>query len=351
VAIYSVDPAREAGWSMQSFFGRQFFWNVFGWSLFIFFALIDYRVLVKLGWLWYFLLLLALGAVLVFGESDETGARRWIFSQSVQPSEFAKIILPLFLSFYLSKNRENIPSYALLLKSGFWVFLPVGLIFLEPDLGTSLVLLVVWLGMLFISGFGRNHFALVGLGLGGIGAVGWSFLKDYQKERLFTFLDPWKDPLGSGYNVLQSQIAIGAGGLGGQGWLSGKQSQLRFLPARHTDFIFASWCEQMGFLGGVALILLLGFFIWIMIRIARHAPDLEGKLLASLFGVIFVFQVLVNVGMNMGVMPVTGIPLPFVSYGGSALVVNVAIVGLLYNIANSGRKKVAKCRFRWDYQQ
>jgi len=350
LAVYSVDPMREEGWSVRSFSGRQVMWNVIGWSIFLFFAFLDYHFLVRGGWFFYLLMLLSLGGVLLFGTGDETGARRWLFSQSVQPAEFAKIFLVFFLSFYMSENREALDSYALLFKSGLLSLLPVVLVFAEPDLGTSLVLLVLWLGTLFVCGFGGRKLGTVFLGLGLLGSLGWLFLKDYQKKRIVAFLDPWKDPLGSGYNVLQSQIAIGAGGIAGQGWLSGKQSQLRFLPARHTDFIFASFCEQTGFLGGALILFLLGVFVWLSLRIARDAPDLEGKVLASLVGINFAFQVLVNVGMNMGVMPVTGIPLPFVSYGGSALIVNLVMVGLLYNIANLRKKGVGKGRPGWTFQ-
>lgn len=351
MAVYSVDPLREEGWSMKSFYGRQVIWNIIGWSIFFLFAFLDYHFLTRTGWFFYLLMLLSLGGVLLFGRGDEAGARRWLFAQSVQPAEFAKIFLVLFLGFYLGEHHEEIDSYALLFKSGFLSLLPVLLVFAEPDLGTSLVLLVVWLGALFFCSFGGRKIGMVFLGLGVLGSLGWLFLKDYQKKRILAFFDPWRDPLGSGYNVLQSQIAIGAGGIAGQGWLSGKQSQLRFLPARHTDFIFASFCEQTGFLGGALVLFLLGMFVWISVRIARDAPDLEGKLLASLVGVVFAFQVLVNVGMNMGVMPVTGIPLPFISYGGSALLVNLAMVGLLYNIANSRKKKNGRDKLEWPYQQ
>lgn len=342
LAVYSVDPLRDEGWGTKSFFGRQIIWNVVGWIIFCLFAFSDYHLFVKGGWIFYLLMLLSLGGVLLFGGGSETGVRRWLFFQSVQPAEFAKLFLIIFLGFYMSENKEEVDSYALLLKSGILSLLAVILVFLEPDLGTSLTLLVVWLGALFVSGFGGKKLGVVFGGLGVFGSLGWIFLKDYQKKRIMAFINPLRDPLGSGYNVLQSQIAIGAGGLTGQGWLSGKQSQLRFLPARHTDFIFASFCEQMGFLGGALLLFLLGMFVWLAVRISQDALDLEGRFLASFIGVLFAFQVLVNVGMNMGIMPVTGIPLPFISYGGSALLVNLVMVGLLYNIANLKKKERLK---------
>ena len=173
-------------------------------------------------------------------------------------------------------------------------------------------------------------------GLVGLIPFFWLVLHDYQRKRLLSFFAPQSDPLGTGYNVLQSKITIGAGSFFGKGWLSGTQSQLRFLPAHYTDFIFASWCEQWGFVGGVIILALFFWLIWSILRIGIETPDLEGKILTTLFGSMFVFQVMINVGMNMGVMPVTGIPLPFISYGGSSLFINMIAMGMVWNIAQSG---------------
>ncbi|MGQ9473941.1 MAG: FtsW/RodA/SpoVE family cell cycle protein, partial [Candidatus Caldatribacteriaceae bacterium] len=181
LAVYSVDPLREEGWGTKSFFGRQIIWNVVGWLLFCLLAFSDYHLFVKEGWVFYLLMLLSLGGVLIFGEGDEIGVRRWLFSQSVQPAEFAKLFLVIFLSFYMSENKEEVDSYALLLKSGMLSLLVVMLVFLEPDLGTSLTLLVVWLGALFVSGFEGKKLGVVFAGLGVFGSLGWVFLRDYQK--------------------------------------------------------------------------------------------------------------------------------------------------------------------------
>ncbi len=338
LAVYSVDPLRGEGWG-ESLFSRQIIWNLIGWVAFLFFSQIDYYQLVKRGWLWYFLMVLSLGAVLIFGEGDETGSRRWLFSQSVQPSEGAKVALALFLAHYFSEQRESFDFWPLLIKSGILSFIPLVLIFEEPDLGSSLVLLVIWLGALFVCGFSAKKWAVIGGIGGGLLPLSWVFLEDYQKDRLLSFIDPGRDPLGSGYHILQSQIAIGAGGFTGQGWLSGTQSQLYFLPARHTDFIFASWCEQLGFLGGMVIIFLLGLLSYLFLVVALRSPNLEGKILASLLGISLIFQWTVNIGINLGVMPVTGIALPFISYGGRSLVVNLASAGLVYNISKSGGKE------------
>ncbi len=343
-AVYSADPQREEGFGTKSFFGRQILWNAVGWGLFCIFRFSDHKWFLKRGWLWYLLSLLALGVVLLFGESDETGAKRWLFSRSVQPSEFSKLALLLFLSFYLSQNRDNLGFWSLLVKSGFFSLIPAVLVFLQPDLGTALVLGVLWFGTLFVGGWqGKKIGVLLGI-FAGLLPLSWFFLKDYQKKRILAFLDPWQDPLGSGYNVVQSQIAIGAGGLVGQGWLLGKQTQLRFLPARYTDFIFASWCEQLGFLGGITIIILFGILFWVVLDVAQRVKSLEDRLFAALFGVILLFQVGVNIGMNMGIAPVTGIPLPFVSYGGSSLLVNLVFIGIIARIASEAEGEGEK---RW----
>jgi len=338
LAVYSVDPLRGEKWG-ESLFSRQIIWNLVGWVAFIFLSQIDYHQWVKRGWLWYFLMILFLGAVLVFGKGDEVGSRRWLFSQSVQPSEGAKILLVLFLTHYFSEQRENFDFWPLLFKSGILSLLPLVLVFEEPDLGSSLVLLVIWLGALLVCGFSARKWAVIGGVGGGLLPLSWFVLEDYQKDRLLSFIDPEKDPLGSGYHILQSKIAIGAGGFTGQGWLSGTQSQLYFLPARHTDFIFASWCEQMGFLGGMLIIVLLGVLSYLFLVVALRSSDLEGKILASLLAISLLFQWAVNIGMNLGIMPVTGIALPFISYGGSSLVANLASAGLVYNVSKSGGKE------------
>ncbi|MEN3202423.1 MAG: FtsW/RodA/SpoVE family cell cycle protein [Atribacterota bacterium] len=332
-AVYSVDPLREEGLVAQSPFGRQLLWNFVGWGVFALFRFVDFQWFLKRSWIWYLISVLALGGVLLFGESDETGAKRWLFSRSVQPSELSKFALLLFLSWYLSVNRDTLGLWNLLIKSAFLVAVPAFLIFLEPDLGTALVFGVLWFGALLVGGWRAKQLGILSGILLGLLFPSWFFLRDYQRKRILAFFDPWQDPLGSGYNVVQSQIAIGAGGVFGQGWLSGKQAQLRFLPARHTDFIFASWCEQLGFIGGVILILLFGILFWIILDTAIRTRELEKKFFASLFGLMLLFQVSVNIGMNLGIAPVTGIPLPFVSYGGSSLFVYLACAGVVARIA------------------
>ncbi|MCX6091004.1 MAG: rod shape-determining protein RodA [Candidatus Atribacteria bacterium] len=336
MAVYSSDPLRSSGFLGGSFFGRQVIWCLLSWLVFFLVSRIDYHWFLKLEWIIYFFIIVSLAGVLVFGNGDETGAKRWILSRSVQPSEFSKVAFAIFLSALFSRSIDAYGSWKLMIQSFFFTILPVFLIFVEPDLGTSLVILILWFAALYCSGFHWKKFLAVFAFFGVFFPLSWPFLKDYQKNRLLSFLSPQSDPLGTGYNVLQSQIAIGGGGILGKGWLLGTQSQLRFLPARYTDFIFAAWCEQLGFVGGILMVTLFLFLIWVILRIGREAPDLEGKILASLFGIMFIFQTTINIGMNMGVMPVTGIPLPFVSYGGSSLLINMVAMGIVWNIAKAG---------------
>jgi len=339
LAVYSTDPLRGSGIDLKSFFWRQLFWCLSSWMVFYLVSRIDYHWFIKLEWILFLLIIVSLSAVLFFGSGDETGARRWLFSRSVQPSEFSKVGFAIFLAALLSASPEEHGSWWLLFKISVLSVLPMVLIFVEPDLGTALVIIVLWFSGLFFCGFGWKKILTVLALFGGLMPISWLVLKDYQKQRLLSFFSPQSDPLGRGYNVLQSQIAIGAGGSLGKGWLSGTQSQLRFLPAHYTDFIFASWCEQLGFIGGILILILFFWLIWTIFRVSIEASDLEGKIMATLFGSMFTFQVMVNIGMNMGVMPITGIPLPFISYGGSSLFINMVTMGIIWNIAKSGGKE------------
>jgi len=336
LAVYSTDPLRGESAFTLTFFGRQLMWCLLSWLIFLVFSRIDYHWFIKLEWILYLIIILSLVAVLFFGSGDDIGARRWLFFRSVQPSEFSKVGFAIFLAAFLSVQPEDYGSWQLLLKTSLLSIIPTGLIFLEPDLGSALVIIVLWFSALFFCGFPWKKILTVFAGLVSLIPFFWLFLHDYQKKRLLSFFAPQSDPLGTGYNVLQSKITIGAGGFWGKGWLSGTQSQLRFLPAHHTDFIFASWCEQLGFIGGIIILVLFLWLIWTIFRVGLGAPDLEGKILTTLFGSILIFQVLINIGMNMGVMPVTGIPLPFISYGGSSLFVNMLAMGIVWNIGKSG---------------
>jgi len=300
---------------------------------------IDYRAIRSYYLILYILGLALLILVLIFGKTV-FGATRWIdfgFFQ-LQPSEIFKLILILFLAKIFSDTKE------LNLKKLFIIFIlvliPVSLVLAEPDLGTALVFIIVTLGMLIIAGLRKIY--LLGIGVLAIVAspIAWILLRDYQKQRILTFLNPTSDPFGAGYNVLQSIIAVGSGRITGQGLGYGTQSQLDFLPIKHSDFIFAVFAEELGFIGAIILLLLFLLLIIRIIRVAKVASDDFGMLVASGIAIMFIAQILINVGMNLGIMPVTGIPLPFISSGGTSLIVNLVSVGILLSIVSRHRKLV-----------
>ncbi|MDI9567677.1 MAG: rod shape-determining protein RodA [bacterium] len=307
-------------------------------ALVVFLAL-DYHTLVQYANYIYAANLGLLLAVLALAK-DVKGAGRWIdlgFFR-LQPSEFAKIFLIITLANYLANTAGEMEKLSDLFPLLLHVAVPMLLIMLQPDLGTALVLLAILMGMMFVAGIKIQH--LLTLVLAGVAALPflWNFLKDYQKIRLLVFLDPSIDPTGSGYHVIQSMIAIGSGRLTGQGLFAGPQNQLNFLPEQHTDFIFSVVGEEMGFVGASLLLLLYFILIYRGIHIALHARDLLGTLLAVGVVSMLVFQILVNVGMTIGIMPVTGIPLPLFSYGGSSLLSTLLGIGLLLNVGMRRQK-------------
>ncbi|HDP69457.1 MAG TPA: rod shape-determining protein RodA [Actinobacteria bacterium] len=293
------------------------------------------------SWLRHYMLPLYIGNVvlllLVFFIGQTTlGATRWISIGffNLQPSELAKIILILTLGAFLADKKGNVQTFSELVVVFAHVGLPLILILVQPDMGTALVLMAITLGMLFISGLRWQH-ALLILGIGIIAILlifQFNLLREYQMDRLMIFINPSVDPMGAGYNLMQSKIAIGSGNFFGKGLFSGTQSGLRFLPVRHADFIFSVVGEELGFFG--ALILLGLYFLLISrgIAIAMSAGNLYGTLVATGVSAMWLFQVLVNTGMTMGIMPITGIPLPFFSYGGSSMLVNFIGAGLLLNV-------------------
>jgi rod shape determining protein RodA len=270
------------------------------------------------------------------------GAQRWIslgFFQ-FQPSEFAKLVLIVVLAKFFADNYDRLEQPKYLALSLAYVAVPVALVMKQPDLGTALVLMVIWLAMALVSRVRKLHLAI----LGGAALVmlpfGLKLLKPFQRARLETFINPTADPLHTGYNAVQSTITVGSGQVFGRGLAAGSQSQLNFLPplAQHTDFIFAVLGEKMGFVGASLLIFLFGVLFYRGFRIAYRAQDRFGMFLATGIVAMLVFHVFINVGMNMGIAPVTGIPLPFVSYGGTALIVGLVAVGLLESVAVRRKK-------------
>jgi len=273
-------------------------------------------------------------AVYVVGHSSQ-GASRWlqIGFIRIQPSEFAKLVVIIALASFLA-DRKGVLSHSDLVKSFILVAVPALLVFKQPDLGTALVISVIWLGAILVSGVKPLHLLVIFLiGLVAVGVVfKMHLLKQYQINRLLVFVNPNLDTQESGYNLLQSKIAVGSGGLAGKGLFSGSQANLRFIPAANTDFIFAVLGEKLGFAGAIILILLYFFLLSRAISIALTADNYFGSLLALSIATMWLFQIFVNIGMTIGIMPITGIPLPFISYGGSALLTNMISAGILLNI-------------------
>lgn len=266
------------------------------------------------------------------------GSRSWIGvgAFSIQPSEFMKLAMIAFLAKYLSENQKKITSFKQgLVPSLGLVFLAFGMIMLQPDLGTGTVMVGTCIVMIFVAGARVSHF--IGLGLLGIlGFVGLILSAPYRIKRITSFLNPWEDPLGSGFQIIQSLYAIGPGGLFGLG-LGKSRQKFFYLPEPQTDFIFAILAEELGFIGGTFVILLFCLLLWRGIRIALGAPDLYGSFLGVGIIAMIAIQVIINIGVVTGLMPVTGITLPFLSYGGSSLTLMLMAVGVLLNISRYSR--------------
>jgi rod shape determining protein RodA len=315
------------------YYVRQLFWIGVGLAALFVVLLVDYKMLVTYAFYFYGLIILVLLAMLVFGQFIKKGS--WIqlpFFQ-VQPSELAKIALILALAHLFSEYKKNYVSRSAALASIGLAAFPSLLVALQPDLGTALSYLPLLLGSLILAGLRRKVLAgMVVLALLA-GVAGWNFyLKDYQKKRLATVVFPGKDPQGSGYHILQSKIAIGSGGLLGRGFKKGTQSQLKFLPARHTDFIFSVIGEEFGFAGASVILFIYSIFLLRLFRSAGKSRDRTGVYIVFMVSLMFAFQLVVNVAMVIGIFPIIGIPLPLLSYGGSSLLANFLGLGLVLNV-------------------
>jgi rod shape determining protein RodA len=343
VTIASATQATSvSGEANFVFIWKQLLGIALGTSAFVFFLFWRYEELAKYVKVLYGANLAVLLAVLLVGHSAG-GAQRWVQIGPFlfQPSEFAKLVVIIGLAFFLSQREGRLDRFRDLLPALAYVGVPALLILAQPDLGTAVVFIAVTVGMLYIAG--ARPLWLGTLALGGLGSMVvwiwahlnhgiWIPLKDYQIGRLTIFLDPWSDWQGAGYHMIQSQIAIGSGGLWGRGLFSGSQNQLHFLPEQHTDFIFSVLAEELGFIGVVILLSLFFILIYRGVRIAAQAKDQFGTLLATGIVSMLTFHVLTNVGMATGIMPVTGLPLPLFSYGPSSMVATLTALGLLGNV-------------------
>lgn len=331
VVIYSTTLSEVGGFSRAQKQGLSF---LIGAVVFVVMSIIDYRAWRSYATVLYIVILFVLIAVLFLG-TNVRGTHSWfdLGFYRFQPSEVGKFVLVVVLAHFFSKHIKDRRRFVSVITSLIYVTVPFVLILLEPDLGTGLVYIGLWLGMLLASGMRMRHFVILTLMGAFVLALGWTQLKPYQKDRLLVFMNPSAaELLEAGYNVHQSEIAIGSGGLMGKGLGQGTQSQLKFLPEQQTDFIFAAAAEELGFAGAVFLLTLFAILIIRMIWIARLARDDFGMFIAVGVASIFLVQIIVNVGMNLGVMPVTGIPLPLVSYGGSSVLSTMALLGLVESV-------------------
>jgi rod shape determining protein RodA len=339
-AIYVKGPLKE-----NSVFVRQLLWIGFGTVAYLFFSRLNYRKLISAAYPLYIAVIFLLILVLFIG-GVRLGAQRWIkvWWFNFQPSEFAKLAIIFVLSSYFSRkglsdiklNVGNLSFMKGMLIPFSIIAIPFGLIVKQPDLGTALLLLFIFLGMAYLAGVKLRYIATVLLIGAALSPFFWHFLKDYQKDRLIVFLNPNSDPLGAGYTIIQSKIAIGSGRFFGKGWLSGTQGQLNFLPEAHTDFIFGIFAEETGFLGCLFLFGLYYALIRRAFLVSENADDNFGKFISFGLGFMLAFQVYINISMSMGLSPVVGVPLPLMSYGGSSMLVTLTGLGILRNIEKRG---------------
>ena len=338
MTIFSATRQPSGGEVAQSsFYIKQMVWMGIGILALIVFISFDYIWLARIAIPVYLIGLFLLFIVLVAGRTG-MGAQRWISlgPLSFQPSEFFKLMFIIMLANYYSFSREPLNTAGLLRVFFFVVFLPFLLLFKQPDLRTGIVVLLIFMSVSLAKGLQKKVIALIVI-IGVVstpflGSIMWTGLKDYQKNRIIAFIEPEVDPSGIGYHINQSKIAVGSGEFFGKGYLQGTQGPFRFLPEKHTDFVFSVFAEEWGFAGSIFLLSLYLFLIMRGLDTARKAKDDFGRLLA--LGITFMFCIyfFVNIGMTLGMMPVVGIPLPFMSYGGTALLSNYISIAVLINI-------------------
>ncbi len=321
-------------------FKKQIVLFVIGIALMFFFSFFDWRTFKEnssLILILYFVCLIALAGLFFFAPSIR-GVKIWykIGAFSIDPIEFTKIVVIILLAKYFSTRHVEMYQIRHILLSGFYVFLPAALIFFQPNLGSVLILVSIWLGILIVSGIKLSHFLLILFCALLILVLGWNFLlKDYQRIRIVSFVSPKVEPLGINWNQNQARIAIGSGGLFGQGIGNGSQAQYGFLPEPQTDFIFSAIAEETGLVGASILLIIFLVFIWRVFKIALSSKSNFPRLFSTGFAILLISQVFIHIGMNLGLLPIIGISLPFVSYGGSGLIASLISLGILENMKNN----------------
>lgn len=323
--------------SSESLAIQQLIFAAVGIALFTLVSQINYPEAANTARGAYLVIILLLVFVLFLG-FETRGSIRWIplGAVNIQPSEFAKPIIILFLASFWSKTK---PNWINILRSIVFLLPVIFLVFKQPDLGTTLTISAIWFGILLTSRVSVKKLLTVIIIIFLLIPLSWFTLHDYQRSRITSFLSPEVDPLGVGYNLIQSTIAVGSGGILGRGLGYGTQSRLQFLPEYRTDFIYATIAEEFGFFGSVLILGLYGFLIGYCLRVAAYA-DYVGSLLVAGVAVMLIFQVVVNIGMNVGLLPITGITLPLISYGGSSLIATMISLGLVASVAKVKRKEV-----------
>jgi rod shape determining protein RodA len=337
IGVAMVYSATHSNAAMSHLYLKQLFWIAIGVMCMVMFASVSYQVLLdRFAWPSYFILMFVLAALLAVG-TEIAGSKRWVqLGQfSWQPSEFAKVATVLVLTKFLTARQERMDQWDTLLGAALIAGVPALLILKEPDLGTALVFIGLLFVMLYAAGAPVRRLAGVVVTAVLCSPVIWVLLKDYQRQRVMVFLNPEADTLGAGYNVIQSTIAVGSGRVLGKGWLQGTQGQLRFVPEHHTDFIFSVLAEEWGLIGGVVLLLLFAILLLQALRVARQARDLNGSLIAIGLTTLLSAQVVINLSVAIGLIPVTGMTLPLISYGGSSLLTNLCLIGILLNVWSS----------------
>lgn len=336
LSVIGLATVHSAGAELAvDYLPRQALWLGLGLAVMLLVLAVDYHLLVDLSLPLYAAVVLLLVAVLFFGEGPG-GTRSWLVVGGYrvgQPAELAKMASILLLASYLADTGRRFLGLRQILVAGIVVGLPMALIVLQPDLGSAAMFVPLAAGMLLVAGVRLRVLVAATLVLLAVSGLAWNYgMEEYQRERVRTFLAPESDPLGAGYQVRQSKIAVGSGEIAGRGYMQGTQSQLRFLPARHTDFIFSVLAEEWGFLGVATVLGLYALYLTSALRIALRARDRAGIFLVVGFVSVFAFHVLYNTSMVVGLVPITGIPLPFLSYGGSFMLLNFLGTGLILSV-------------------
>ncbi|MFQ3573201.1 MAG: rod shape-determining protein RodA [Thermodesulfovibrionales bacterium] len=337
LTIYSATRPPVDIFQQQDFYIKQIVWLLISIIFMLMVLTFDYIWLQRFAYVFYIMGLIALILVFILGKTS-MGAQRWISigPLSFQPSEFFRLAFIIAYSAYLSNIREPVKDKIYIKSALVFAFIPIVLLIKQPDLGTSILLFCIFVILSIVKGINRRFIitaTIIGLiSVPFLGDILWDKLKDYQKSRLTAFINPEEDTAGAGYHIYQSKISIGSGGLTGKGYLKGTQGPLRFLPEKHTDFIFSVYAEETGFLGSIFLISLYLILFLRGIDTALKAKDEFGRLVATGITAMFFIYFTVNVGMTIGIMPVVGVPLPFMSYGGTALLSNFIAAGILISI-------------------